>query len=76
MTQSLPFWSNFDSPFWPEDGQNQKKKKIYSGKTLVIGLSKYRKSEALSPFPFTGKIQLLFSLFGLFLAGKKTWSSV
>ena len=27
MTQSLHFWSNFDSPFWPEDGQNQKKKK-------------------------------------------------
>ena len=27
MTQSLHFWSNFDSPFLPEDGPNQKKKK-------------------------------------------------
>ena len=75
MTQSLHFRSSFDSPFPPEDGQNRKKK-IYSGKALTIGLSEYIKSKALSPFHFKRKIQLLFSLFGLLLAGEKTWSSV
>ena len=68
---SVQLWLPVSAWRWPES-----KKKIYSGKALTIGLSEYIKSKALSPFPFKKKIQLLFSLFGLLLAGKKTWSSV
>ena len=39
------------------------------GKTLAMGLSKYRKINALSPLAFPRKIRLLFALFWLFLAG-------
>ena len=38
-TESLYFWSDFDPPFIPEDGQN--KKQNLPGKTLVTRLSKY-----------------------------------
>ena len=53
-TESLYFWSDFDPPFIPEDGQN--KKQYLPGKTLVTGLSKYDKNKALSPPLFPGKI--------------------
>ena len=51
------------------------KNKSISWKTSAIGLSKYGKIKALSPLLFTGKIQLLFVLFGLFLAGNRTFKS-
>ena len=64
-TQSLHFWSNFNSPFPPEDGSNRKNKHSLI-KTSAIGLSNYFKIKDLSPLPFTGKIWFIFALFGHF----------
>ena len=42
-------------------------------KALAISLSKYVKTKALSPLPFTGKIRILFKLWGRgFFGPKKT----
>ena len=41
------------------------------GNTSDLGLSKYAKIKALSPFPFWSKIRLLYALFGLFLEGSR-----
>ena len=70
LTQSLHSWSNFDFLFPPEDGRNQEGEQGY-GNTSDLGLSKYAKIKALSPFPFGGKIRLLYALFGLFLEGSR-----
>ena len=55
-TQSLNFCSNFDLNLPPEDGQNQKKVKVFKGKYLVIRLSKSIKIKALYSFNFQWKL--------------------
>ena len=69
-TQSLLFWSNFDHPFSPEEGQNRKKKNYWLGKTSAIGLTKYVKIKSISPLPLPAKTRLLFVQFGL---GFQVW---
>ena len=44
------------------------------GKTSAAGLSKYFKIKLLSPLSFPGKMQSLFTLFGLVLAGNREGS--
>ena len=53
-----------------------KKNKFLHGKVLTIQLLKHGKTNALSLLPIPGKIRLLLSLFGLFLAGNKAWSHI
>ena len=49
-----------------------KKGEEWCSNTSDLGLSKYAKIKALSPFTFWGKIRLLYALFGLFLEGSRT----
>ena len=49
-----------------------KKGEEWCRNTSDLGLSKYAQIKALSPFPFWGKIRLLYALFGLFLEGSRT----
>ena len=63
-TQSLLFWSNFDHPLSPEEGQNRKNNQLWQ-KTSAIGLTKYVKIKSFSPLPLPGKTQLLFVQFEL-----------
>ena len=71
-TQSQHFWSNFNSSFPPEDGQNKKNEQQW-GKTSATELSKYVKMKSLSPLPYQRKILLLSAIFQRHFTRKKGW---
>ena len=52
------------------------KNKQYFGKTSATELSKYVKMKFLSALPFSGKMRLLFAIFGIFLTGNRAGSQV
>ena len=53
-----------------------KKGEEWCGNTSDLRLSKYAKIKALSPFPFWGKIRLLYPIFGLFLEGSRAGQKI
>ena len=73
-TQSWHFWSNFDTSFPPEDGENNKKKYISSNVENLQSLSYPNMS--LSPLSFFGKTRFLSAVFGIFLLENRVRSKV
>ena len=66
-------WS---TPFFTLKVAEIERTKCSPGLNLAIGLSEYCKIKGLYLLNFSGKIQLLFVLFGLFFAKKGAWSHV
>ena len=64
-TQSLHFWSKFDHPFLPEDGQNRKDIISDGEKLQPLGYPNISKIKAQPHLHFLGKALLLYAIFGL-----------
>ena len=71
---SKHLWSNFDSSFPLEDGQNRKNKQ-QCRKFSATDLSKYVKMKSLSSLHFLGKIRF-FPIFGIYLPWNRAGSQV
>ena len=71
MTQRLHFWSNFVSPFLPEDDQNQKKKKSFREKLWPSVYTKIEKAKLYLLSPLREKYKYFLSCLGYFFGWKK-----